>query len=943
MEHSTRQRLDLAGQWDLAFDPAGAGLTSGWVSGAWPNSSETVDVPALWTVTHPDATGVGFYRKVFVVPGAWIGQVVYVHIGGASYRLDAWLNGSYIGSHEGAYTPFSFDIARAMRAGSQNELVLRVASLSKTGPVDGLLLQHCPASKQAWYYIEAGLWGEVYLEARPPLWCEAVSIEPDLQNKRVLVEVEARNGQLEPRQAALRLVVTDANGQIVAEVTSTVALLPGATHHAYRLSLDRALPWSCENPALYRLQATLSSDGVPSDSLTATFGMRDFTVRDGQFLLNGQPIYLRGVLLQPNYPLTLITPPASDMMRREISLAKEAGFNLIRTHIRPSPPGYLDLCDEMGMLVYAEACMAWIKDNPRLLEHGRREIEAMIRRDKNHPSVVFWGVYNENRPASTLTSDDLLRVTRGLDPTRVVVDNSGGSMAIDQDFGWVDRATVIPNRQTERQRIIDVHIYTGAPIPHGVYEWLRTLGTHEPPTDMASFGFSTPELLAEFNRELRTYRGQVFVSELGCGGMSDLDDTVDQFGGRDLVDAREMRIFRDGLQQGFASRHLERVFGSVHNLVLATQDAQAAGNVRQVEAVLANRRVSGYVVTQLNDVAWEFHAGLLDLWRNPKKVYWAMQRLNRPHCLILKAATPVAACGQRVPLSLTLVNAVPLAEKSVLSTVVCDPQQIALSTQVMDAPSQAGVAEIGTMTVDTGATPGEYHVVAHLLGSGGETLAETTESICVLAPVDPSEACRDVIWLGDRPAIGAPQRQTPGQGRPASAFASSGSVLGVARPASLGEHDWQDLLRAVESGSVAIVGPMQPQDQTAITALTAHGVRVKLHMGLGNWMGCYHWIPASPLFAGLPAGGIAGEPYVDVLPRYVLSEQGGDTLAGSLRNTQTRLEPPAILWYSDVETVRVGKGTLLFCQYRVFDKGSANPLAARLLCNLIDVSRSYLT
>ena len=98
----------------------------------------------------------------------------------------------------------------------------------------------------------------------------------------------------------------------------------------------------CDNPALYSLRATLAG-GNQGDSIETGFGMRDFTVKDGQFFLNGEPIYLRGVLLQPNYPLTLITPPTPDMMRDEIRLAKEAGFNLIRTHIRPSPPGYLDL------------------------------------------------------------------------------------------------------------------------------------------------------------------------------------------------------------------------------------------------------------------------------------------------------------------------------------------------------------------------------------------------------------------------------------------------------------------------------------------------------------------------------------------------------------------------------------------------------------------------
>src|SRR5262249_60003462 len=94
-----------------------------------------------------------------------------------------------------------------------------------------------------------------------------------------------------------------------------------------------------------------------ADALTTAFGMRDFSVRNGQFLLNGCPTSLQGVWLQPNYPVTLVAPPDRELMERELRLVKEAGFNLLRAHIRPAPPGYLDLADELGLLVYAEASM----------------------------------------------------------------------------------------------------------------------------------------------------------------------------------------------------------------------------------------------------------------------------------------------------------------------------------------------------------------------------------------------------------------------------------------------------------------------------------------------------------------------------------------------------------------------------------------------------------
>ena len=143
-----------------------------------------------------------------------------------------------------------------------------------------------------------------------------------------------------------------------------MAAPPGQARFTYCIRLPQPVPWSCEHPYLYTLHVVLAEGDEERDALETRFGMRDFTVDGGQFYLNGAPIYVRGLLLQPNYPITLIAPPDREMMVRELRLAKEAGFNLIRAHIRPAPPGYLDLTDEMGMLVYAEAPMAWIKRQP---------------------------------------------------------------------------------------------------------------------------------------------------------------------------------------------------------------------------------------------------------------------------------------------------------------------------------------------------------------------------------------------------------------------------------------------------------------------------------------------------------------------------------------------------------------------------------------------------
>lgn len=925
-EAGTRRRQSLAGAWQLVFDTQAVGLAQDWLGAGWPaEQADTVQLPSAWNVTHPDAEGVGFYRRSFTLPAEWAGRALLLHCVGAAYRAEFWVNGQFAGSHEGAYTPFWFEVTRLARAGVENEIVVRVAGLSRTQAVDGVSLKQAPAAKQAWYYIYGGLWGEVYLEALPWVAVQAAQVEPDFQRETALIEVTLNNRRAENRLINLSLMILAPDGTVAAEVGGEVAAPPGEASFVYRVTLPRPWAWHYDRPHLYQLQVTADDNGEVDDH-AVRFGMRDFTVENGQFLLNGEPVYIRGILLQPNWPVGLIAPPDRDMLVREITLMKEAGFNLIRCHLRPAPPGYLDLADEMGMLIYAETSLAWIRDSPRMLDHCRREVSALIERDRNHPSVVFWGIFNENVPANRLIGETLVRHARALDPTRVVVDNSGGSMAVDQDFGWIDRASMVPSRETTRQKLIDVHLYLGASVPQPIYEWLRTLGGAPSSAALGEQDFGADGVLQEFDREQRGYRGKVFVSELGGGGLSDLDETVSGFGDRtDLKDAREARAFRDDLYAGFAARRLHRIFGTVRQLVLAAQDLHAAGNACQLEALLCNPRVSGYVITQMQDVAWEFHAGLLDLWRNPKAAYYASQRLNQPHVPVLRAAVPAVVAGERVSVALTLVNTRPLAGGGHITVTERGPNGQAMTLFERVAPVQTGIHELGTVALTTDAVR-SYQIHA-ALAQAGVVLAETTHTVLALEAVDWGSLPAGINWLGQPPVLAAQIGEGTGT--------AERHVWVAAMPATLYEDDWQALLAAVAAGATGIIGALHKRDALALRQLAKHGLTPQLHLGIGNWMGSYHWTPDSELFAGLPAKGLAGAAYVDVLPWYGLIEQGGEVLAGSLRNTQTRQEAPRILWYSDIEAVRLGRGELIFCQYRLFEHAHAQPLAALLAANLL--------
>ena len=224
----SRARIDLSGPWQIAFDPDGQGVSAGWAAGTWPaDQARILPVPSIWERYYPDSEGHGFYRRVFTMPSDWSQRVVYLRFSGASYRSDVWLNGVYLGSHEGAYTPFRFDATAAARPGAENELVVRVTGLAKNRAIDGLPLLQTPISKQSWYYTYSGLWSDVVVEAAPVLSCHEVVIQPHLRQEAVQVGVALRNASQDARPIDLTLTVHAPTGDTACNLQTRVTLAPG--------------------------------------------------------------------------------------------------------------------------------------------------------------------------------------------------------------------------------------------------------------------------------------------------------------------------------------------------------------------------------------------------------------------------------------------------------------------------------------------------------------------------------------------------------------------------------------------------------------------------------------------------------------------------------------------------------------------------------------------
>jgi hypothetical protein len=418
----------LDGPWQFKFDPNDHGVRDSWFSN--PQFSKTIRVPFPWQselsgIGDTKYQGVAWYSKEIVAPTDLPGDRVFLVFGAVDWEATVWINGQRAGFHEGGYTPFDVELTKYAKKGDRVLVVVRV--LDKTDP-------ETPNGKQTgWYTPSGGIWQSVYLEGRGDSFVTESRVYPDIDEGVARVEYAvsvAAKGTYELRIEAR-------NGTMSYFGKETFRAEPGVHHGSTLIPIPRAKLWTPDSPDLYWTTIALHSKGDAIDEVRTYFGMRKISrgTYDGSeheyILLNNKPIYLRGALHQSFNPQGVHTHPDDAYIRRDYEKAKEFGLNFLRIHIKVDEPRALYWADKLGVLLMCDMpCFNKKTDRAKALwEATMRET---ITRDFNNPSVFAWCDFNEtwgirdggyDRPTQEWVRD-MYHLTKQLDPTRLVEDNS---------------------------------------------------------------------------------------------------------------------------------------------------------------------------------------------------------------------------------------------------------------------------------------------------------------------------------------------------------------------------------------------------------------------------------------------------------------------------------------------------------------------------------------
>ena len=392
----------LTGTWKLAVDHENKGRADRWFESVRPEALEA-PVPGIIQQVFPAYHGVAWYWHSFdVSPGGAPGDRVMIRFGAVDYLAEVWLNGRHLGVFEGGETPFEFDVADSIRMEGENLLAVRV--LNPTGaPIDGYVLGETPHRNKTvppmcgCSFNSGGIMYPVELRWVPRVHVADVFVRPDMKTGEIAVTVAVRNAGTAAVRGDLDLSLAPAAGGDVLQSVRRQAEFPaGLSQHEMTVQASQPHLWSLDDPFLYRVSASLATASQRPHQRSVRCGFRDFRIVDGFFYLNGRRIFLKSTHTGNAMPIGQQAGVTADFGRRDMIYAKASGFNMVRFIAGVAYPEQLDLCDELGLMVYEECYASWLLgDSPKMAERFDRSTSAMILRDRNHPSVTVWCLLNE--------------------------------------------------------------------------------------------------------------------------------------------------------------------------------------------------------------------------------------------------------------------------------------------------------------------------------------------------------------------------------------------------------------------------------------------------------------------------------------------------------------------------------------------------------------------
>jgi hypothetical protein len=937
--------VSLEGEgWLLAPDPKDAGRAGGWWEAPRPEA-KPIRVPSVIEDYLPGYHGLVWYWKEFTAPANPDPKGRYlIRICNADYKVDVWVNGKLIGSHEGADGIFELDATEAIRPDAVNRLAIRLLNPTDE-PIDGITLRQTPhRNKTSAFtfgcdYNHGGLEDSVELVVCPAVRISDLHVRPNVETGIIRIEAKVSNALAGAAKGRVEISVAPAaNGETLACETISRTLPSGESRFEAQIKVDHPRLWQLNDPRLYRVTLRLARAGSNVyDETSVRCGFRDFRIANGYFQLNGKRLFLRCSHTGNDTPVGLHVAYDREFLRRDLINVKTMGFNAIRFIAGLPTPYQLDLCDEIGLMVYDESYAAWLlEDSPKMAERFDRSVSEMILRDRNHPSVAIWGILNETDNGAVYRhAVTTLPLVRSLDQDRLTMLSSGrfdrdpgtGSVSNPGSAKWefllgAEHEGAGPAQGAwlpTAPGMGDFHIYPGVPHTADTIRTLRTLNAGMKPT---------------------------FISEYGIATSVDLMRVARNFEQRGLEASGPAIFYRHALDlfmEDWRRWKMADLFGRPEEFFHASLARNAGQRLLGINAIRSNPNINGYSVTGTVDQGYSGE-GLTTTFREMKPgtidaIFDGFAPLR--WCLF---AEPAAAYRKEpVRLEAVLANEdvlKPGAYPARVEVFGPDSERVFAKSVTVNVPasvegSPAPIAfPVFAESVPADWPSGKYRFVATMERGGAP--AGAAAEFTVTDPAEMPKVEAEVVLWGEDPQLAAWLRDHAIRTRPFDAARAGREVILVGgAPASGGAQAFADLAAHAAAGSTVIF--LSP----SIFPVGEHGpLPAPIPNGARIWplmSGIYHkeeWAKRHPIFDGLPAGLMDYAVYGGLISdkAWLGLDPSADAVAGAIHAAPGTGYQSGLL----VSVFKSGRGRVIVNTLHIRDGLGKSPVAERLLRNMLN-------
>ena len=927
MNSSATMNLD-GNSWLLSTDPENVGRNLRWYDEVTGEAKAT-RVPGIIQETFPTYHGVVWYWHEFTPPdNPHEGGQYLLKFWQVDYLADVWVNGKYVGQHEGTGDPFTLDVTEPILPRAVNRVAVRVLN-PKNEPINGISLMEstvwargipCTPGLALNY---GGITDSVELHIVPAVRVTDLFVKPDWKTGNVRVGASLHNARNRTVSAELLFSIAPSiSGSTLNSLQLHREIPPGETFVEAELTVGTPHLWELNDPYMYRVSVSARENQSASiDEQSTRCGFRDFRFEDGYFRLNGRRIFVKCAQTDARAPIGHLVAHDPDLPRRDLINCKATRHNMIRSFGGQTPRYQIELCDEIGLLVYQEHAAAWrMEPSPQLPDRFRRSVQAMVKRDRNHPSVVIWGMLNETHKGPIYDQAlGGLPYVRELDDTRVVLLNSG-------DFAETGKTIANSKLEEWEATLLDVHPYKTVPHRADVIQELRTLDKDGKP---------------------------IFHSEGGIGSAIDvvrLTRHYEQLGSTSCEDAAVVRHVLDQFTADWERWNLGDTFPNPEDYFHQCIAWMAELRKLAANALRANPNLIAHNITGLVDPSTTGEGMLSSTFRELKPgVIDAMFDAFAPlrWCLFVE---PVQVyCGQPVRIEAVLANEDMLSPGDYpVRFQVVGPQNASVFDQTVTvtiADSKTGPEpKFATPVLDEQVAidgpPGKYRFFAafqkNAAAAGGDVEFYAADAAGM------PEVKNDVVLWGDDPKLASwldANDITTREFDP-SADVSRNVILVGANPPPAKAEAFRELAKQIARGSHAVfLSPEvfhEEEDRTRWLPLANKGTLADLPV----WL--YHkddWAKIHPIFERLPAGCVLDHTfYREILGAKAFAGQDvpSEVVAGAINTCLGYSSGLSLAIYN------LGEGRFTVNTLRILENLGTDPVAERLLRNMLNYAARHV-